>query len=518
MTGETRLSDAQAACLSHAEDLVRSARAVLGVGHANIAYHLAALALEELGKRHLLAIRHLSSAALVPPAWPAKHAVSHIQKLFWCFFDGTFTAGPLTAERLSSMRSLAHEIHSTRLTALYVDEIDGGLSIPSQAVDRTATENLIQLADNILAQARLERASSPPSTQTVELQRWFLEASEDPLLRTRFFSSASLAKLAALGDVRAWVTWHRSEIERATQDALQTTQAELEKSREPRTHPPKPKWKVRLRIETQSHAIRPKALRAWNESFEWIQLSASAKKKSRGVVSQDLLVDILFLDNLPLDGLWQAGLATARRFLVALNIATRGFWWWHMPQNTSRYYEEITDLERTMQIAMDRNPELVVGWGDGRVLDDPDVSLLRQVFAILPMPDALESRAYEYYLGGLTFLSINNIHWQCEPQALGNFLECLRHMLMSGESPDSREAFVDSVRKALEETFPDLDNAEKERIIALASAHVTPQADTVGANLRDVAMIKTVCDLLFLQRIRPRLFSERRASTEAQGK
>jgi hypothetical protein len=45
------------ACVVHARDLVEAAKAVEAGGRSNIAYHLATLALEELGKRELYRIQ-----------------------------------------------------------------------------------------------------------------------------------------------------------------------------------------------------------------------------------------------------------------------------------------------------------------------------------------------------------------------------------------------------------------------------------------------------------------------------
>ena len=44
---------AMKACIAHSRSLIESARAVQESAHPNVAYHLAALALEELGRREL---------------------------------------------------------------------------------------------------------------------------------------------------------------------------------------------------------------------------------------------------------------------------------------------------------------------------------------------------------------------------------------------------------------------------------------------------------------------------------
>jgi len=409
VTGKDSLT-AEDACLEHAQSLLSSAGAVLGAGHPNIAYHLAALALEELGRRHLLGIRKLSSTQPVPPAWPEKHAHNHVQKLFWCFFGGRLTEQQLTASGLSEMRDLARHIHSKRLLGLYVDESEDGLAVPSEAIDADETKNLISLGENFLAQARWEQPIAPISPEIVELQTWFLTASEDPLKRQVIFSEPSLAKLAELGNTKAWGLWHKAEFQRAEAEAAALTEAELDKSRLPGGDDPKTKWKVRVRIETQSHSIRPKVLTAWNEHIPWIQLSTSSKNQ--------LLVDVNMLEGTPLDRLWYAAWGMSRRFVVALNIATLGFWWWRMPRDVGRFYDHITDVELGRKLEIDRTPILLVDWGQNRTLSEADIQRLKEVFAVLPMPQSPGSEAYDFYVGGLTFLSLNEIHGNARSKRL----------------------------------------------------------------------------------------------------
>src|ERR1700704_4101102 len=148
---------AQQACIDHARDLLSSARAVQAVGHHNIAYHLAALALEERGRGELIGVQSISRLATVPPAWPNKHTQDHVKKLFWCFFGGGFFAEQITAQSLEEMAGLAHRIHETRLLGLYVDHGEDGLSIPSEAVGKEEVGQLITLATACLRIAESEK-------------------------------------------------------------------------------------------------------------------------------------------------------------------------------------------------------------------------------------------------------------------------------------------------------------------------------------------------------------------------
>jgi AbiV family abortive infection protein len=105
------------ACVVHARDLLDSAKILQATGKHNIAYHLATLALEELGRRAIIGVESVSSKAPVPPAWPRKHALDHEWKLFWCFFSASFLSDATAKGALEDFRYLARHIHATRLVA-----------------------------------------------------------------------------------------------------------------------------------------------------------------------------------------------------------------------------------------------------------------------------------------------------------------------------------------------------------------------------------------------------------------
>jgi len=88
-----------------------------------------------------------------------------------------------------------------------------------------------------------------------------------------------------------------------------------------------------------------------------------------------------------------------------------GFWWWRMPDQISRYYESIEDLETGLKLSLERNPSLQIDWGENRVLTEQDLVQVASSFAALPAPDQRDKHtAYNYYIGGLTFLSLNDLH------------------------------------------------------------------------------------------------------------
>jgi AbiV family abortive infection protein len=75
------------ACAVHARDLLQSAEAIQTIGHFNIAYHLAALSLEELGRRELAGIQEAANKTHRVRPWQSKAAQDHTKKLFGVSMD-----------------------------------------------------------------------------------------------------------------------------------------------------------------------------------------------------------------------------------------------------------------------------------------------------------------------------------------------------------------------------------------------------------------------------------------------
>ncbi|MET4016066.1 AbiV family abortive infection protein [Bradyrhizobium sp. S3.2.12] len=493
---DAALIAAMNACVAHARDLLSSAQAVLVAGHPNIAYHLAALALEEIGRRALLGVQAISEAATVPPAWPKKHEQDHVKKLFWCFFGGGFFSQEITAVRLEEMSGVAQRIHDTRLMGLYVDSDGEALSIPSEAITAEQAGRLIRLAEASLAMAEAEKMRDEVPQEEIDLQAWFLGATDDAEKRKQIFSKASLTKLAELKDTRAWGRWLKDQFDKADADGRLAAERELERSRNAPDEKTKDKWQLRVRIICASHSIRPKVLSGFNSKSNWIKLSAVSGKKDQ------LLVDFILGDNVPVQALWYFGWGIARSFVVALNIGTMGFWWWRMPEQISRYYETLRDIENGQELRLERQPSLKIDWGENRALTEDDLGRAAMVFAALSKTARSDkSKALDYYIGGLTFLSLNDVHWQCQVQSFGNFFQSLRAMMAEHNDWQPNAPFEPAVLKFLDSLFPEMD--ERERYAELCRAFDSDQLTGVVVTLKEVSFIKLFCDAYFLFKHRP---------------
>lgn len=498
MASNHALLQAAQACVDHARALLESARAVQGSGHPNIAYHLAVLALEELGRRELIGVQSVAAdQSESPPAWSEKHTQNHVQKLFWCFFGAHFFAEKLSKESLDSLKGLAKHLHERRLEGLYVGQNEDGLSIPSNAIDAGECQKILELAESRFAMAAVEKVRENVTDEERSLQSWFLRTADDPERRRFIFSGSSMSKLAELKNAQAWARWLKEEFEKAEAESFRLGQMELERSRNLDGTGRKNKWKVRIRLYSDSHTVRQKELNDWNSGIDWIKLAAVPDKKNQ------LIVEFLLLDSIPVHALWHFAWGLARHFVAALNIGSMGFWWWRMPAQIDKYYESIEDLETKTQIEVKRSPSLKVDWGQNRVLTKEDLGQVSSCFVAMPGPGEQEKHGpFNFYIGGLTFLSLNDLHWQCESTVFGNFFECLRAMMAEVGDWKQGQPFKPVLEEYLRKLFPS-GGEDLDIFIRLARAFETKSLEGIIVTLREASFAKLFCDAYFLNRFRP---------------
>ncbi|NEJ93907.1 AbiV family abortive infection protein [Rhizobium leguminosarum] len=253
--------DAMEACLAHARGLILSAKAVRSAGQPNVAYHLATLALEEIGKRELFGVQAVADMRQDAPTWPGKQSQDHVKKLFWALFGAEFTNGKLTKEKLDEIKGLATTIHANRLEGLYVDLNEDGLNVPAEAIGDAQADTLIGLAEARLGIAEAVTIRQEISAEDAALQAWFLKSTEDREQRRQILSSVSLDKLAELTDSKKWILWLKGLYDTAEAEGRAAAIRELERSRNLPAEGTKDKWRIRVRILSASHSIRPKALK-----------------------------------------------------------------------------------------------------------------------------------------------------------------------------------------------------------------------------------------------------------------
>jgi AbiV family abortive infection protein len=495
------------ACVVHARDLMKSAKAVQAIGRPNIAYHLATLALEELGKRELYRIQEASKAVGDTHPWQADATLDHEKKLFWCFYSYARVSDIADQQQFFEKRDAAADVHANRMAGLYVESSDRGLSIPAKAISAKQAQALIDLAKSLIEYAETEKPRDDIPQEEVDLQVWFLTAMEDPEKRNRILTPQSLSKLKALNDVPQWTRSIKAELEADDEKLRALVEREIQRAPAAEQER-KDRWKIQIRIETLSNSIRPGPLKVWNDRVTWIKLSPQQGKKKK----EQLLIDITLGDDIPMGGVWGAGFTLSLHLLMALNMATSGFWWWPLAPNHKRFYENIYDLEQNLGIELDDGGFKVFN-SQRPALTDVHMNNMLSCFTCLPQPHDPRAQGYTYYLGGLAFLSLNCIQWRCEAQAFGNFLASFKLLIVEAAYVLPSETLDVTTLRFLLEKFPSLDDPQTfgELIKSFEQRSALPPTVKIG----DVYLMKLLCETIFRDVIVPKIIREKTIAAAA---
>jgi AbiV family abortive infection protein len=491
---------ARKACLTQAADLLNAARA-LRSDLPHLAFVLATFALEEVGKAELVALSDIAKvheeSEEEEDNWPARQLDVHVRKLFWAIWSPTFAHDALTRDRIEEYQHAAGGIYNARLASLYVDVVRDKRGVtssdPRSSLSEEQVDHMLGLAD-----ARLRLAQAYEFTQTLdpEAERdlaWYIKASRDRESLKYILSNASMLKLAEVG-TRPWMHWLREEFEKADATAARQAQHELERPTPQGAAAEAPKWRIKVRLYTNSHSIRPKALNRWNEWSQHIKLYPVQNRK------QELLADFTIYAMFPALRLWDTGLLMVRRFLTAINIGSAGFFWWYMPSHTSRYYEEMRDLETDDRLDVKPEHPVSVQWPHAAVLSEGVLKRTAILTGALPMPTEVErQKPFTHYMTGLALASKNDIHLRIETSIFREFYVSLKTGMHTYGAWDGVAPFKDAFNKVIEENLPLLAPAREEYFgigEALAGG-ADPAAHPV--TLENAFILKNLCDVFFFQ-------------------
>ena len=133
-----------AACKKNAADLLSAAE----LCHANrqasgVAYHLAILSLEEIGKSEIVRVLHVAEEHNRDASSYEKHTTDHVKKLFWAMWGPTWGDEDRTPEQFSEMRGLAARLHAKRMEALYVGTTPEEFTAVANAVPDEEVKDLL---------------------------------------------------------------------------------------------------------------------------------------------------------------------------------------------------------------------------------------------------------------------------------------------------------------------------------------------------------------------------------------
>lgn len=482
------------ACLSHAADLLAAAiKTHSELKLSNIAYHLAALALEEVGKADLVAVNYIATSRDGTVSWPEKHADDHVKKLFWALWGPSFGRQVINQEQIDSFKGLAQRIHETRLKGLYVNPAEDELLVPRDVVTETEAQWLISLAQSRLKLESLFKPKILTEEEKNDLS-WFLNASGDVDKRRFIFTAESMNKLAELGQVSKWIHWLKEQFDKAEAEGRAMAERELRRQAPSETEAADPKWKLKTRLYTNSHSIRPKALNWWNGVSNWIKLFPVDKKKDQ------LLVEFTLPKSMSAQTFWWNGWGVSRRFVVALNMGSFGFFWWYVPEQISRYYEKLTDLEQNTEVRIERSPILKLDWR-AAALSEQDLQNAALCFGMFPSPNERERNTpFDHYIAGLAFLSKNDIHLQFEFNSYEQFYKSLKSGMRLYGDWDGLTPAEGAIDAVLADLIRDAELRRKH--IRFGEQLEASPSTMTGITLSEVGEIKLFCDAYFLRTFR----------------
>jgi AbiV family abortive infection protein len=473
------------ACRNHAQDLYGAAALLKEQGLPNVAYHLATLALEELGKAQLIGMRSMSKRDDAD-AWYDKQLEDHVKKLFWALWGRLFGRRPDRKE-IDSLRGLATIIHGNRLRGLYVSTDAAQFVTPKESVGEDLLTPLMSLVEARLGMEP-HLTGVEYDAKDLELLNWFSAASDDPEKRGFIFSAESFDKMEALGG-REWITWLKTELEASAATAMASLEKEMKRGQPEESEALQDKWQLKIRLFSQSHSIRGKDLNRWNDRVTWLKLYPVDNKKDQ------ILVELRLPKIVSLQAVWYAGFGYSNALLTALNIASGGLFWWQQPGNLSRFYENLMDVETNMKAEIRRSPELKIGWPRA-VLDSDTLDRVVVAFVAMPQPDdRLKHEPFNHYLTGVAYLAKTDVFLQFEIQAYGAFLASLAAALRIYRADLGHDFAVAFSRIMAELTADEAFQKKHADLIASYNAHSL----TLGAiTLSEVVEMKCICDATFM--------------------
>jgi AbiV family abortive infection protein len=476
---------AMEACRSHAQDLFDGAKLLREKSLPNLAYHLATLALEELGKAQLIGMK--SFAKEEADSWYGKQFDDHIKKLFWAIWGDVFGKRPDPKE-IEQLRGTATIIHTNRLRGLYVEAALENFIAPKDAVTDEMLAPLMTLVEAKLA-LRPSLQGVEYKQEDLDLLSWFSNITDDPEQRKFIFSKESFDKMAEVG-AKEWLTWIRDELQESATKAMAALQQEMTRGFIEGEEGQQDKWELKIRLFSQSHSIRPKPLNQWNDKVTWIKFFPVNGKKHH----LDAIIKIPKF--ITIQAVYQVGYGYSNLLLAALNIASGGLFWWHEPKNLSTFYESLVDKENQTKAVIGRTPELKLGWPPA-VLDEAILDQVINAFAMMPQPyDPPESNeALNHYIAGIGLIAKTDVFLQFEGQSYGAFLSAAKAALRLHRG-DLGQDFPSDIFALLPSL--NVDDAFKKKHFDLITNYEARIITPGSITLSEVAEMKRICDGLFM--------------------
>lgn len=482
-------------CLTSAEALLSSAERELGKGADPVSFHLALLALEEVGMSILSTINYMSRTAHTDKEEFATD--EHVRKLFWALWGGGLVRKTKwTKESIEQNRHLATTLHDRRLETLYTDPKN-----PIPFGERVEEKEAKMIVEFVRARLELEKTSelTPFEEGDVEEITWFFASVEDLEMRKQIFSGPSLAKLAEFNNGKEWIKWLRETYRKNEEEMREYAQKELRRAKPEGDDAMAPKYRMRIRIQTPSHSIRNNAFAEWNKGVDWIKLHKSKDKDIVKLTKGEMIVELTLQKGLHTSYVWEHGLFMTKLVVISFNIGTLGVFWWHVHKDIWTYYEDIVDLEAdpngAVKLRVAPPKRLHVGFDEAHwVLDQHAVSNVFHVLTLfLREFDKIGDFVNEYSMG-LTTFSKTDVHLRMEANAFEAFYKALKVAGKFFGDWDGKSDFL-TVMKTQLAKVRDMEELEKTFALAKELEEDERHQKHHPITLSEVIAMKLYCDV-----------------------
>jgi AbiV family abortive infection protein len=500
MPADDQLRAAIEACIANADELISGARNLAAAGSPRLAYHLGVMALEEVGKSSILGMRHIAKeAGRELPNSIAKGLDDHVRKLFWAIWGPSMGRELVTKEQIDSNIGLAQRLHDRRLRGLYVDADEQTLSVPTNQISPEEADSLLRFVEASIEIGRsrhADEASDDPDS--IARREWFFEVTEDPERRSLVFGAKSMETLKELGSVHDWAAWLKKTFEDNEAEARAALDRELQR-RPGGGGASERKWRTTIRLYTPSHSIRQKPLNKINEGLDWTRFRAVSGKNDQ------LQIDLYATGDLTLDRLYRSGLVISRRLVMALNVATLGYFWFHNlldvdPKQSGRFYESMTDLQTKMDLRIHRSPPLRIDHGRARVLEAADLNRWALIFGhLLRYEKPIELNICERYLDGLTMIAKSDAHMAFEIQAVVAFYLAFRDAMKLYGAWTEGEEFSVAMKRFAAEGLKTVDDEHFDRLAEVGESVNSGRGVPHAMTMNDVGVMKAFCDVFLIR-------------------
>lgn len=472
-------------CTKHAQSLLDSSKILFKEDKINIAFHLSVLALEEIGKATMTVMGLTFPGSENESTILERHYDIHVKKIFWALWMPSMKMTSFQRKKFEKFRELAIKIHNDRLACMYVDT--DRMKSPQQMIKKRDVKEMMDLVEARINLEMIKKLHRLSAREKSDLQ-WFIEACEDGDKRKLVLGSKSLKKLDDLDeDVKKWIRWMRRQFEAANRKSLELLKKELARKPTGNLKVYEPKWRYKIRLMACSHSIHRRVLAWWNTNVERMKLRYSKKN--------EFLVEFILPKKVLLNDFWNIGLFQANTFVLSLNIATQGFFYFSISKRVLRFYEKLIDIETGDEVRVDKHDK-ELNWGNN-VLSEDDLKRTAYAFSLvnrLILDKDVFKQAFNHYSNGLMYMSKNDVFGHFELHIFINFLKFLQICALEFGDWHKKEAFVNSFKRILvklNESFDDYNN------IMQTILNLDKKKSPVKVTLENGAVLKVLCDVYF---------------------